>query len=586
MDPSTDNIAEKDRFKYLTADFSGGMRRNVAPSKLDENEYALLFNGRSRYGTIKPIKLPLDLTNEMPAGLMQGIYGIDTILIVFKDGKLYARDYSQNPNAFNFDNNFQMDQLADRIYAQPVPASWFNIQRISTDDNDNKKPVLFQSPTAGTPQALVCQDGSSRPRLVFSVGNSRPAKDIVDWVNSEDTDILLQQDSREYVPIGRQMLYYDNILYIVSPDGKEIYRSVTGRPLDFVVAVDSNGDKLPPLTTGLEEASRLSYAVDFNPITCIKEMPTPMANDTNNRPGFFVGTLKNSWVVYPDYTVTLFAEPTFGKIPIFPTGPLNQEAFTPLLGDIAIISESYITTFNSVAVLSNEGKNAPFYDEVYKLFEGVVQDVTAAITSDNYGFLAVKTVYGYGVLVYDTQREKFVSLDIYPEVTSPIKMFTEIKVAGIRRLFFITSSQIFEMFAGETAVCSLYCREFQVQDSEEQLIPRRVRVTLRDIEEDGELTLTPFVDGLRGESQTKDISANIPPLTVPLVVPFGTGIAKNLVNKTFTLDIADKGHTVGVLLTMDFIADLVEIEPIIEGDGARAVDDVEAGELFNENKTL
>lgn len=586
MDPTTDNIKQKDRLKFLTKNFSGGMRRNVAPSKLTEDEYALLFNGRSRYGTVKPIKLPKNLTTEMPAGLMQGIYGIDTILIVFKDGKLFARDYSQTPNAFNFDTGFQMNQLADRIYAQPVPASWFNIQRIATDDNDNKKPVLFQSPTAGTPQALVCQDKVNRPQLVFSVGSSRPAKDIEDWKNSEEEDTLLQKDSREYVPIGGLMLFYDNILYVVSPDGKIIYRSVTGRPLDFVVAVDTNGDKLVAQTSGEPEAARLSYAVDYNPITCIREIGSPMSNDANNRPGFFVGTLKNSWIVYPDYTISLFAEPTFGKIPVFPTGPLNQESFTPLLGDIAIISESYITTFNSVSVLSNEGKNSPFYDEVYKLFEGVVQDITAAFTSDSYGFLAVKTIYGYGILVYDTQRTKFVALDIYPEVTGPIKQFTEIKVAGIRRQFFITSSQLFEMFASTTtANCSLYCREFEVDDIELQMIPRRIRVTLRDIEQNGTLTITPFVDGLRGTSQSQNITANVPALTIPLQIPFGTGSAKTTVNKTFTFDIADKGHTIGVLVEMNFIADLVEIEPVVEGE-VRAVDDHEAGIIFNENKTL
>lgn len=585
MNPAGDNIEEKSRLKFLTNNFDGGMRRNVAPSKLSDNEYALLINGRSRYGTVKPIKLPLNLTDQMPAGLMQGIYGIDTILVVFKDGKLFARDYSQAISAFNFDHDFQMDQLADRIYAQPVPASWFNIQRIATDDNDNSKPVLFQSPTAGTPQCLVCQDGSSRPRLVFSVGNSRVAKDFNEWRNSEDEDTLLQEDSREYVPVGRQMIYYDNILYIVSPDGTEIYRSVTGRPLDFVVAIDSNGDKLSPLTSGKPEASRLSYAVDFNPITCIKDIATPMVNDGNNKPGFFAGTLKGSWIVYPDYTSPLFGEPTFGKYPVFPTGPLNQESITPLLGDNAIISESYITTFNSVQVLAAEGKNAPFYDEVYKLFEGVVQDITAAITSDNYGFLAVKTVYGYGILIYDTQREKFVSLDIYPEVSGAIKMFTEIKVAGVRRLFFITNSQLFEAFAGNTAVCSLYCREFEGDDTEMQMLPRRVRVTLRDIEEDGVLTLTTFVDGKRGDTQQQNITANIPAPVIPLALPFGTGAAKNTVNKTFTLDISDKGHTVGVFITMNFIADLVEIEPVTESE-VRAVDDTEAGLIFAENKTL
>jgi len=591
MKPFGDNIEESEKFKFLANNFSGGMRRNVVPTKLGDQEYALLINGRSRYGTIKPIKLPKNLTSEFPVGLFQGIYGIDTILIVFKDGRLFARDYSSSLSAFNVDNNFLMNTLVNRIYAQPVPASWLNIQRIATDNNDNKKPVLLQSPTAGTPQALVCQDGINRPRLVFSVGSSRLAKDINDWINSEDEDILLNQDSREYVPIGLQMMYYDNILYIVSPDGREIYRSVSGRPLDFVIAIDSNGNKLTPLTSGKSEASRLSYTVDFNPITCIKDIGIPQSNDAQNRPGFFVGSLKNSWIVYPDYSLTLFAEPTFGKIPLFPTGPLNQESLTPSLGDNVIIHESGISTFNAIQTLNNEGRNAPFYDEIYKILEGangipLIQDVTASITSNNYVLLGVKTIYGYGILIFDTQRNKFVSIDIYPEVSGPIKQFTEIKVAGNRRLFFITNSQIFEAFASsQTATCSLYTREWEAQDNETALIPRRIRVTLRDIEESGSLTVTPFVGGLRGTTQTQIVGTNIAPPTIPLTLPFGVGNTKTVNNKTFTIDIPDKGETIGIFLTMNFIADLIEIEPVAEGE-TRAITDDEAGTIFAENKTL
>lgn len=582
MNPTGDNIVEDNKFKFLDSTFAGGMRRNVAPSQLTEGEYALCINARSRYGTIRPIKFPKNLSTELPSGRFQGIYGLSSILLVFKDGKLYARDYAAAINAFSLDPDFSLDQNVDTIYAQAVPASWLNIQRKASDDTNQQEPVLLQSPIAGTPQALVCQDGVSRPRLVFSVGSSRPAKDINEWNDSEITT----EDKREYVPIGKQMLYYDNILYIVSPDGKEIYRSVTGRPLDFVVAIDSNGKKLPLLTSGKPEASRLSYAVDYNAITCIRDVGVPMSNDTQNRPGFFVGTLYNSWIVYPDYTLTLFGEPTFGKIPLFPSGPLNQESLTPLLGDTAFISESNITTFNSVNVLSSEGKNAPFFDDIYRLFDGVVQDITAAITFDNYGYLAVKTVYGYGVLVYDTQREKFVALDMYPEVTEAIKQFAEVKVAGIRRLFFITNTKIFEAFAGtETAIVSLYTREWKAEDSETDLIPRRIRVTLRDIEEAGDLTLTPFVAGLRGETQTQSVIANITPPSIPLTLPFGAGTTKTEEDKTFVLELPDKGKTLGLFITMNFQADLVSIESVAEGE-TRAVGDEEAGKIFDELKPV
>lgn len=582
MRSAGDNVEEDKKFKFLVNNFEGGMRRNVAPSKLADTEYALLINGRSRYGTIRPIKLPRNLTGEIPPGFYQGLYGVDSILVIFKDGKLWARDYAQPINAFAVDPGFQMSHQVDRIYAQPVPVSWMNIQRKASSTTDNAQPVTFQSSTAGTPQALVCQDGLIQPRLVFSLGSSRVAKTIEEWKNTEITD----EDTREYVPIGKQMLYHDSIFYIVSPDGKEIYRSVTGRPLDFVVAIDQNGDKLPPLTSGKPEASRLSYAVSADPITCIKTIPSPQQTDSTLGTPFFAGTLKGSFAIFPNYLNTLFGEPTFSKNFLFDTGPLNQEAVTPLLGDTAFVTETGITSFNSVASLANEGKNAPFYNNVFKLFEGLIQDVTATITSDNYGFLAVKTIYGYGILVYDTLRESFESLDIYPEVSGPIKQFAEIKVFGRRRLFAITASQLFELFAGiQTANLSLYCREFEEQDTEVQLIPRRVRVILKDVEENGELTLTPFTDGLRGDTQTKTITKNYDTPTIPLQIPFGTSTVKTTVNKTFSIERGTKGHSLGILINMNFIGDLVEIMEVGEGE-IRDVSDDEAGDLFNAAKKL
>lgn len=581
MDQSGENIATDEKFTFLTRDFAGGMRRNVPPSKLDENEYALLVNGRSRYGTIKGIKLPKNLEGEIPAGRFQGLYGIDSILVVFKDGNLWARDYAQPVNAFAKDPSFQMTSTVPRIYAEAVPASWMNIQRKASVATDNTAPILFNDPVAGTPQALVCQDGQIRPRLVFSVGSSRPAHTEDEWKNDE----LAEEDTREYVPIGLQMLYHDSILYTVSPDGKRLLRSVTGRPLDYVVAIDQDGNKLPKLTTGVEEAERLHYAIDGNPITCIRAIPSPQPTDSTLGPPFYVGTLKSSWAVFPDFSETLFNEPTFTKVPLFPTGPLNQESMNEVLGDTSFIAQHGPSSFQSVQTLANEGINGPFYDSIYKLFEGVVQDITASFTFDNYGLYAVNTVYGYGILVYDTQRQKFVALDLYPEVSGGILQFAEIKVGGRRRLFFITTSQIFEAFAGtETAMLQLYCREFENPDLEVQLIPRRYRVTLRDIEESGTISLTPFVDGLRGETDSQEVTANNPP-SLPLTIPFGPGTAKTTTVKTFAFEISNKGRFVGCLVSMDFLADLVDIEPITEGE-KRDVSDDEAGATFADRQTL
>lgn len=581
MDQSGENIAPDSKFTFLTRDFAGGMRRNVPPSKLDENEYALLVNGRSRYGTIKGIKLPKSLMGEIPAGRFQGLYGIDSILVVFKDGKMWARDYAQPVSAFAQDLTFQMTPTVNRIYAEAVPTSWMNIQRKASDPNDNTAPVLFNDQVSGTPQALVCQDGEIQPRLIFAVGSSRPAHTIGEWKNDE----LAEEDTREYVPIGLQMLYHDSILYIVSKDGKRLYRSVTGRPLDFVVAIDQDGNKLPALTSGGEEAERLHYAIDGNPITCLRAIPSPQPTDSTLGPPFFVGTLKSSWAVFTDFSETLFAEPTFTKIPLFQTGPLNQESLNEVLGDTTFIAQHGPSSFQSVQTLANEGINGPFYDSIYKLFEGVVQDITASFTFDNYGLYAVNTVYGYGILVYDTQRQKFVALDLYPEVSGGIFQFAEIKVAGRRRLFFVTPTQLFEAFAGtQTANLQLYCREFENPDIEVQLIPRRYRITLRDVEEAGTISLTPFVDGLRGEVDSQSVIANSNP-SLPFTFPFGPGIAKSTVVKTFNFEISNKGRFVGCLLTMNFLADLVDIEPITEGD-KRDMSDDEAGTVFSERKTL
>lgn len=571
------DIKDEEKGVVNLSSFTGGMRRNVDPSELEDNEYVHGENIRVRDGYIKPVKGPLDISDQVPAGKKQGIYGYGTILVLFNGGKAYAKDFSDNAPQFSYINGFLMNDSVERIYAQDVPASWMNVERKLTDGTDITGGIKFLSEIAGTPAAIVCQDGLNQPRLIFSTGLARAAKIENDWNNSD----LTEQDTREYVPVGKQMMYSpDGILYIFSPDSKIIYRSVTGRPLDFVIAVDSNGDKLPSLSTGKPEASRLSYNLDFSPMTAIFNInSTPRRN--TEAAGFFVGTSQRSWVVYPTYDQLPYNEPTFSNQFVFSTGPLNQDSVEEVLGETVLITDSGPMTFSAITNSTSEGKNSPFYSKVAKLFQNITQTTTCIGKFDDYVLFSINTLYGQGVLVYDTTTGTFPSLDIYPEVNGVIKQFATIKVRGQKRLFFITTSdQLFEAFAGETAKWKTYLKEFG-GEGENQVIPRRFRVTLANITENGTLTLQEFVDRKAGTSRPVDVSSNIASVTPPIAVPFGNQSEDSVSDYSFPIEVPFKGERLGVMLSGDFDCELQVVTIIAELD-EQAITDSEAGRVFSD----
>src|SRR5437773_363986 len=96
-------------FKKIQDSFIGGMNRASDPSRIGDNEYTLLINGRARYDTITPIKLPLQLTTGLPlSGNMQGCYGAGSIILIFIDGLAYVRDFATQNNSFRQIPLFQM----------------------------------------------------------------------------------------------------------------------------------------------------------------------------------------------------------------------------------------------------------------------------------------------------------------------------------------------------------------------------------------------------------------------------------------------------------------------------------------------
>lgn len=573
---------------FLYSDFSGGMCRNTDPSGIADNEYALLINGRNRYGNLAPIKGLTEKTSDIPAaiGTYQGLYGFDSVMILFAGGLAFAKDFSLAGSAFQQVPGVFLSENVDTVFAAAVPASWMNLERKLEDGESTSSELAFYSEVFGTPSAIVAQDGISRPYLIFSTGQARIAKSFGEWSNEELTGI----DKREYVPVGKQMYYSpEGIFYIVSADGTEIYRSVTGRPLDFVVAIDSNGDKLMPLSSGKEEASRLSYKVDYSKITCLSEVGAPPRIAEEGQ-GFFVSTRKKSWLVFPNYGSTVFGEPTFSNQSLFPTGAVNNFSLIDILGDKALITESGITSFNSVLSVANEGKNAPLHDKIFKLFElnreQIIQNTTAAINSDNYGFFALDTVYGPAVLVYDTLRKQYSAIDIYPEVEGKIKQFAEVKVNGARYLYFITTNnQMFEMFTGGVQQMSFFLKEAMDVDAEKELIPRRVRVVLDSIESDGAVIVTPYTDSLAGTSMSRSVTSSTVVNTIPIAFPFGASASDDVSNKTFDISSPITGDRIGLWIQLTANAEIHRVELICD-TRERKVAQQDAAELFAEERTL
>src|SRR5256885_6847067 len=321
--------------------FLGGMNLQVDPTRLQDSEYPLLINGRNRFDVINPIKKPVKALN-LPSGNYQGIYAAGNFLIVFIDGKAYYRDVSTS-QVFNQVPGINMSSMAEVIFAELVPASTLNFQRIPAIDTRNSA-IKLTSPVTGTPQALLIQDGQSQPWVILSDGSTRPTKRYDDW---DSVDLT----KREYVPIMRQMLWQDGILYGISPDRKFIFRSVSGRPLDFMINIDKDGNKLPTEAEG--GAMSVAHAVDFDDITALNRLNTPNGS-------FFVSTRKNSYIVTPNFNDQIFGEPTFDTQYLFGTGCLNNFSMIDILGDSALIYFPGVRSFNAILQTFNEGRNAPF----------------------------------------------------------------------------------------------------------------------------------------------------------------------------------------------------------------------------------
>jgi len=416
---------------YSQSDFSGGLNLFDSDAKLADNEYCLASNIRIRTNDIVCAKDKEEDTTA-PAGLKQGLYAFDNYLLLFCRGSAFYKDVALD-TPWTQVNNFNMSTEATRIFTEAVPASTLNFERrlqeknradgSSSETNLDVNPLIRTGPSLS---GLVCQDGgTTQPYIIYPNAQAAIIREYNAWT----------KDFREYVPRGRQMKYMNGILFVVSPDGKSLYRSVSGRPTDFVVNVNSTGDKGG-------NADTTSYAVGYNPITCLSAL---------NSGELFVGTAESCHPVEFNYERTIFAEPTFLNRRTFSAGIVNQFSFIDILSDYTFIDIDGLRSFNAVLQQQSEGRNSIFSSRVSRAFAGIKQtDLTsAAIVFDNYSFFAVNTIYGYRIGIYDNNRLVWVSFDNLG-LDQPIKQFAIAKQSTNPTLYGITSDKVYKLYSSET----------------------------------------------------------------------------------------------------------------------------------------
>lgn len=514
-------------------DFTGGINLRDGIDKLGETEYPLGMNIRIRTNNVSPIKKPRQLTG-INAAMFQGICGIENYLIVAADGYFYLRDMSKTDSQFSYFNDannipLTMDPMAT-VHFQPVPESLLNYSRVPQEANRANTAVNLVAVVAGSPACIVVQNGINQPLAFTLNGVGRVTGNYASW----------SDDSREYVPIGTFMYFNGNTLYLVSPDGKNLFRSVSGRPLDFVIVIDNDGAKKG-------DATESAYKFTFAAITGVGKL--------FGTSDFFAGTATEGYRIVINYDDLFFGEPKHNRIGLN-TGMLSPYAIASIGADTVFVDAGGIKSFNAVAATASRAEVIPFSDKVQALFNGVVQTNPCAISLRDYTYFAVNTIFGEGILVYDEQLGVFVSLDT--QLTNIIR-FAVISNGIEQKLVVCTKSGVYIYDdADEYAEAAIYIGDFTPALVSNEIAPFRLRVQLANVYSDGTITVDNYCDGKLDKSYPLFVDSNdivLPPL--PWVPPFAVRdkINTSLVNFQYEGDLTNC-YAAGFWIRFNFNAQL------------------------------
>jgi len=547
--------------QYKQDSFIGGLNRQFDPTKIADDEYPLLINGRIRNNQVETIQLPKQITFGLPDGEnLQSIYAAGFYLFAFIDGNAYYRNFgagSTDQDSFVKIDGFQLDKDVDRIFAEIVPGSTVNFRRQAQTQNVASDGVHLTDTISGSPDCAYVTDGINQGRIIFPDASSRVTQTWNEWQNNDDGSL------REYVPIGTYPLYSNGILYQAGLDSSSgrlnrILRSVTGRPLDYMIIVDKDGNKVGTINDS--GADVMAHRVDFNNLASLNKISSVNAPQLDNSdPPILVGTSYNSYLVYPKLDQPIFSEPQFAQRFLFSTAPLNSSCVIDVItGDTLFIDSKGIVSFNAALLAQNEGKNEPFSRRIHPLFNGITQTVACCTKLDNYIYFGVNTIYGPAIVVYDEITQKWVSIDIYPTV-SLIKQFAIISTTTIKRIFFITDdNKLYEAFASPiTATCRIYCGEW-IEDGKYQRT-LMINTAFDTIFTAGQIHATLYTDGKKYQRNIQLTDATINESSVPLALPFGRNDSDTVQHIAFGFQDAPVGYKHGVMIEWNCKATLNEV---------------------------
>lgn len=529
---------------------------------LSNNQYRLAFDGRNRYDIIDSVPLPI-VDTTIPNGIKQEMVTFGEYVIVFVAGKAWYRLY----NEFQWSpiDSFSMNAEASRYWTVAVPVSTTNYGRLAvqtlnysivagvvtpTSQTTSALNGILQSQTVaasfgGNAPGLLVQDGINQPQFIYLNNLGYPTARITQnydqwnaiYGASPSNYGQLLTDAREYVPIGTYMAWTaDGILYIAGLDGSSIYRSVSGRPLDFVINVNPDGSKGGDATT-------TSYSVGVGPISCLRPLSTG---------GLFVSALNSNFSVTLNRTPnapTLWGEYQLIRTYLFEATCLSDRCIFDSLGDTKFIDLTGVRSFNAIQQTQNEGRNSVFTATIASAFEGIVQDIAAATLFNNYELYGVNTVFGPAIAVYDTINSSWCAFDTLQTGGKKIKQLAKIEI-GVEALFAITEDdQIIQLYASSNdgqptirmpAMCS--------QDPRVELKVGNIRCILTNLTSNYSVTCSLFVNNRFVESQTQKFTY-VPPPTGYQGVPVGPDVGSQTNNILFSFPNSTQGWKAFAVLT-------------------------------------
>jgi len=467
--------------------FSGGLNYKDGAEKIAPNEYPLLRNGRVRDGNIVPTRRPLLLTG-INAERFQGSYGVENFLLVAADGFIYWKDFAVEDGAFNLFYSSSGEPLrmhpTAEIHFQAVAASSMNRARV-LDGTYANDPINQGAIVNGSPACIVITDGLNQPTVVFPDGTWRRAATYEQWT----------PDNREYIPIGTFM-YYDGVtLYMVSPNGDKLFRSVSGRPLDFVIVIDD--------TTGgnkAADANDSAFKFTYGSLSCIGPL--------YSRGDFFGSTRTEGFRLKLDFENLYFGEPSLKRIPLA-TGCINNYAFTTVNGDNIFVDGGGIKSFNAVESEQTKASTSPFSRTIQKLFDGAMQETPVAITLNDYSYFSVMTVFGHAIMVYDSHLNAFVSLDHDDDVVDIIR-FSVVDTMTSQKLIVCTTTGVYCYDESEeVSEVGFYWGDILIGNLKQQGSTIRLKALFANVLTSGTVTVTDYVDGKAINTFARSINSEV-----------------------------------------------------------------------------